>query len=121
MKKPAPDGGPSSLPIGNELLDGTESTDLHYLASLLKFCLETWPFIEGIMLSSTGKQGSSRQAQMSQIQSSFLGSAHQSMPKSRQREMSSAWVTQKYLCSKIFQRIALLFNWPATTPIDNNE
>jgi hypothetical protein len=40
---------------GNDLQDGTESTNLHYLVSLLSFCLKIWPFIEGIMLSSAGK------------------------------------------------------------------
>lgn len=121
LKRPAIDGRPPGLIGGSDLLDGTESTDLHYLASLLNFCLSTWPFIEGITINSTGKQGSSRQAQMSQMQSSFLGSAHQSIPKSHQREMPSAWVTQKYLCSKILQRVALLFNWPATASIDFGE
>lgn len=32
--------------------------------------------------------------------------------------MPSAWVTQKYLCAKIFQRFALLFSWPGTATLD---
>lgn len=44
-----------SLRGGNDLQDGTESTNLHYLVSLLSFCLKIWPFIEGTMLNSAGK------------------------------------------------------------------
>lgn len=62
LKRAAMDGRPPGLTGGNDLQVGTESTDLHYLASLLNFCLCTWPFLEGIMISSTGKQVSSRQA-----------------------------------------------------------
>lgn len=60
LRRPSIDGRPAGLTGGNNLLEGTECTDLHYLASLLNFCLSTWPFIEGIAISSTGKQASSR-------------------------------------------------------------
>jgi hypothetical protein len=35
--------------------------------------------------------------------------------------MPSAWVTQKYLCAKILQRMALLFNWPGSAGIGEQQ